>query len=72
MSLNLHDDFSNQNALGGSISAELYQDAAAYDEFFSRGDGATEWREWSLLATDGDTALLFLSLTSKVVHCLPV
>ncbi|TCD70634.1 hypothetical protein EIP91_002353 [Steccherinum ochraceum] len=48
----------NQNALGGSISAELYQDAAAYEEFFLKGDGATEWREWTLLATDGDTAAL--------------
>ncbi|THH29725.1 hypothetical protein EUX98_g4460 [Antrodiella citrinella] len=48
----------NQNALSGSFSTEIYQDALSYDEYFSKDKEASEWREWSLLATDGDTAAL--------------
>ncbi|KAL0950736.1 hypothetical protein HGRIS_007510 [Hohenbuehelia grisea] len=53
----------NQNALGGSVSIDTFQDAAALEDVIS--SQATEnWREWPLLATDGDLATL-LQLVSE-------
>lgn len=58
---------SNQNALGGQLPRELFQDAAALDELVAeqqqQGQGE-QWQEWSLLASDGDIAFL-LELVSE-------
>ena len=48
----------NQNAIGGSISGDLFQDAAALEEVLIEEADLLTWREWSLLSTDGDTAAL--------------
>ena len=62
---------SNYNSLGGPLHRELYQDAFALEESIiqqQQGDDpdapSEQWQEWSLLATDGDTAFL-LELTSE-------
>ncbi|KAI0786110.1 hypothetical protein C8Q75DRAFT_304194 [Abortiporus biennis] len=55
----------NQNALGGSISEDIFQDAAELEDTLTQQEGDTpEWREWSLLAVDGDAAAL-TELVSK-------
>ncbi|KZT22146.1 hypothetical protein NEOLEDRAFT_1138493 [Neolentinus lepideus HHB14362 ss-1] len=55
----------NQNALGGSFSSDVFQDASALEGICSQQDGV--WREWPLLATDGDVAaLLELAAECKV------
>ena len=46
---------SNQSALGGSLSSELFLDALQLHESFIEEGG---WREWSTCSTDGDTAAL--------------
>ncbi|KAJ7275459.1 hypothetical protein B0H12DRAFT_1087414 [Mycena haematopus] len=46
---------SNQNAIGGSIPRDTFQDAVALEDI-SIDDQS--WREWPLLSTDGDTAAL--------------
>jgi hypothetical protein len=56
--------FRNQNALGGNISSDLFQDANALEESLSQQDEDMPWREWSLLASDGDLAAL-IELTSE-------
>ncbi|RPD63262.1 hypothetical protein L227DRAFT_544094 [Lentinus tigrinus ALCF2SS1-6] len=59
---------SNQNVMGGQLPRELFQDAAALDELIAQQQQQhgqeEEWQEWSLLATDGDTAFL-LELASE-------
>ncbi|TBU34929.1 hypothetical protein BD311DRAFT_828299 [Dichomitus squalens] len=62
---------SNYNSLGGQLHRELFQDASALEELIvqqQQGDGLNapheQGQEWSLLATDGDTAFL-LELTSE-------
>ncbi|KAH9081834.1 hypothetical protein EDB83DRAFT_588048 [Lactarius deliciosus] len=45
----------NQNALGGSIVQDLFQDATSLDTLCRDRDG---WREWPLSASDGDLAML--------------
>ncbi|KAF9523601.1 hypothetical protein CPB83DRAFT_821291 [Crepidotus variabilis] len=52
----------NQNALGGSIEQDTFQDALLLLEEMDFGDDS--WREWPLAATDGDCAAL-ISLTSN-------
>jgi oxalate---CoA ligase len=52
----------NQNAIGGSVSRDIFHDAAALEEISMEQDGV--WREWPLLATDGDMAAL-LELVSE-------
>lgn len=47
---------SNQNAMGGSIPRDTYQDAVALLESAQAAEEA--WREWPLTATDGDTVAL--------------
>ncbi|KAI0762701.1 hypothetical protein C8Q74DRAFT_1371700 [Fomes fomentarius] len=55
---------SNQNALGGPLASELFQDAAALDDLIAQQDGNERGQEWSLLASDGDTAFI-LELASE-------
>lgn len=66
---------SNQNAMGGQLPRELFQDAAALDELIAvqqTQQVGEQWQEWSLLATDGDTAfLLELASEKKVRFPLP-
>ncbi|KAI0095273.1 hypothetical protein BDY19DRAFT_917063 [Irpex rosettiformis] len=56
----------NQNAIGGFIPAELFQDACALEEGLcsSRQNYSLPWRVWPLTASDGDTAAL-LELVSE-------
>lgn len=56
---------SNQNALGGAMSADLYQDAAALEDMLNQGD--VSWREWPLVANDGDVAALIELVSSEQV-----
>ena len=55
----------NQNAIGGSIPGDTFQDAATFEEL-SVGDGG-EWREWPLLTTDGDTAAMIQLVSQNKV-----
>ncbi|KAK7019694.1 hypothetical protein VNI00_017994 [Paramarasmius palmivorus] len=55
----------NQNALHGSISRDLYQDASALRELSVQQDGV--WREWPLLATDGDLATIIQLISDDKV-----
>ncbi|KAJ7770882.1 hypothetical protein DFH07DRAFT_805534 [Mycena maculata] len=54
----------NQNAIGGSISSDTFQDATALEEI-SVDDQA--WREWPVLSTDGDTAALIQLVSDNKV-----
>lgn len=45
----------NQNAIAGPIHRDVFQDAAALEDLSSTQD---TWREWPLVATDGDVASL--------------
>ncbi|KAJ7042665.1 hypothetical protein C8F04DRAFT_1390618 [Mycena alexandri] len=54
----------NQNAIGGSIPHDTFQDAAALEDI-SVDDQA--WREWPLLSTDGDTAALIQLVSDNKV-----
>ena len=53
--------FRNQNALGGSIPQELFNEATTLDALYGQQEA---WREWPLRASDGDLAML-LQLTSE-------
>jgi hypothetical protein len=46
---------SNQNATGGSIPRDTFQDGSALETLCEQ-EGS--WREWPLLASDGDLAAL--------------
>ncbi|KAJ3853299.1 hypothetical protein EV368DRAFT_39211 [Lentinula lateritia] len=52
----------NQNALHGIIHRDTFQDAASLEELSAQQENV--WREWPLLATDGDLASL-LQLVSE-------
>ncbi|KDQ54862.1 hypothetical protein JAAARDRAFT_352005 [Jaapia argillacea MUCL 33604] len=52
----------NQNLVGGLIPRDTFQDASALEDIST---DQVDWREWPLLATDGDCAAL-LELTSDV------
>ncbi|KAF7340022.1 B-block-TFIIIC domain-containing protein [Mycena venus] len=54
----------NQNAIGGSIPHDTFQDAAALEDI-STDDHS--WREWPLLSTDGDTAALIQLVSDNKV-----
>lgn len=43
---------------------DLFSDAQTLEELLTQEDEATAWREWSLLASDGDIAAL-LELVSE-------
>ena len=80
------------NALGGSLSAELFQDASTYEESISQRDrpqeaqkdgeqperqpqdrdDGNEWREWPLVASDGDTAALIELVSQNRVGFVPL
>lgn len=61
----------NQNALGGPVSADLFQDAAALEDTSAQQEDP--WREWPLLATDGDCAgLIQLVSENKVLRLGPL
>ncbi|KAJ7124740.1 hypothetical protein C8R43DRAFT_31912 [Mycena crocata] len=55
----------NQNALGGSIPYDTFQDATALEDISI--DDQT-WREWPLLSTDGDTAALIQLVSDNKVR----
>jgi len=60
---------SNQNALGGSIHQDVFQDATTLDTLCRYRDG---WREWPLSASDGDLAMLAQMTSEGLVshiHC---
>ncbi|KAI0662526.1 hypothetical protein C8Q70DRAFT_908850 [Cubamyces menziesii] len=54
----------NLNALGGQLPREVFQDASALEELLSQQEDPLQWQEWSLLASDGDTAFV-IELTSE-------
>ena len=56
----------NANALGGSIAGETFHDALSLDGL-CRGQEGTDWREWPLLAADGDLAMLIQATSSGTV-----
>ncbi|SJL05812.1 uncharacterized protein ARMOST_09148 [Armillaria ostoyae] len=56
----------NLAALGGSISSDLFQDAAGLEEDLTAGESDT-WREWPLTATDGDSAALIQLVSDNKV-----
>ncbi|KAK0198496.1 hypothetical protein F5146DRAFT_1158718 [Armillaria mellea] len=56
----------NLAALGGSISSDLFQDAAGLEEDLATGENDT-WREWPLTATDGDSAALIQLVSDNKV-----
>ncbi|KAH9835845.1 uncharacterized protein C8Q71DRAFT_99456 [Rhodofomes roseus] len=49
---------SNQNAIGGSMPQDVFQDAAALEDVLGQDEDPDAWREWSLLSSDGDMAAL--------------
>jgi oxalate---CoA ligase len=57
--------FRNQNALGGPIPQELFNEATALDTLYKHQES---WKEWSLRASDGDLAML-LQMTSEGLVC---
>lgn len=61
---------SNITSLGGSFQSDVFHDAIAQEEELHADDeDESDWREWSLLATDGDVAaLLELVSDGKVQH----
>lgn len=56
----------NLAALGGSISSDLFQDAAGLEEDLAGGECDT-WREWPSMATDGDSAALIQLVSDNKV-----
>ncbi|KAF5377206.1 hypothetical protein D9615_006321 [Tricholomella constricta] len=55
----------NQNAIGGSIPRDTFQDAVSLEEMSLQDDS---WREWPLLATDGDSAALIQLVSENKVE----
>ncbi|KAJ7071454.1 hypothetical protein C8F01DRAFT_1110582 [Mycena amicta] len=55
----------NSNAIGGSIPRDTFNDALALEDISTNDDS---WREWPLLATDGDTAALLQLVSDNKVH----
>jgi len=58
---------SNQNALGGSIPQEVFQDATTLDVLYQQ----EAWREWPLRASEGDLAML-AQITSEDLVSRPI
>ena len=59
---------SNQNAIGGSVPQDVFQDAAALDDVLRQGEDPDAWREWSLLSSDGDMAALLNMVSNNKVR----
>ncbi|KAG6814043.1 hypothetical protein H0H92_003893 [Tricholoma furcatifolium] len=55
----------NQNAIGGAIPRDTFQDAIALEELSLQDN---TWREWPLLATDGDSAALIQLVSDNKVE----
>ena len=55
----------NQNAIGGPVSRDTFNDAAALQELLRQEH---DWREWPLLATDGDAAALMQAISTNKVR----
>lgn len=57
--------------LGGSLPRDLFSDAISFDELLSQPEpeDGPDWREWSLLAVDGDAAAL-IELVSENKVCV--
>ncbi|KAF9056480.1 hypothetical protein BJ165DRAFT_1433822 [Panaeolus papilionaceus] len=55
----------NQNAIGGNIAREVFQDATALLEAIGPMDRS--WHEWPLTATDGDCATLIQLVSENKV-----
>lgn len=60
-----HNPHSNQNALGGNIEHDTFQDAILLLDEMDPSDDT--WREWPLTATDGDCATLVQLVSQKQV-----
>lgn len=61
----------NQALLKGPMPRETFRDASFLEELWTeRDEGGTEWREWPLLATDGDTAALIELVSENKVSSL--
>ncbi|KAF8640756.1 hypothetical protein AX17_000406 [Amanita inopinata Kibby_2008] len=56
---------SNQNAIGGTIPRDTFQDAVSLEELAHEDNS---WREWPLLATDGDAAALVQCVSENKVQ----
>ncbi|PFH54764.1 hypothetical protein AMATHDRAFT_52646 [Amanita thiersii Skay4041] len=55
----------NQNAIGGTVPRDTFQDAASLEELAYHDNN---WREWPLLATDGDTAALVQAVSDGKIE----
>ncbi|KAF9015475.1 hypothetical protein BDQ17DRAFT_1386204 [Cyathus striatus] len=55
----------NQNAIGGIMSRDVYQDAVALDDLALADHN---WREWPFTATDGDSAALIQLVSDNLVE----
>lgn len=51
--------------MGGPIPPDTFQDAVALEEMSEEQD---IWREWPLLATDGDSAALIQLISENKVN----
>jgi len=52
-------DFRNQGLLNGSIPRATFRDASSLEELWiEQEEDEVGWREWPLLASDGDMAAL--------------
>lgn len=60
--------YSNQNAIGGSVPRDIFQDAAALEDVLRQDDDPDAWREWSMLSSDGDMAALLNLVSANKVH----
>ncbi|KAI0067924.1 hypothetical protein BV25DRAFT_1819394 [Artomyces pyxidatus] len=56
----------NQNAIGGSVSRDTFQDAATLESLCR--DQEEAYREWPLLASDGDLAMLVEAASNGQVN----
>ncbi|KAF7306563.1 B-block-TFIIIC domain-containing protein [Mycena indigotica] len=55
----------NNNAIGGSVPRDTFNDATALEDISAVDDS---WREWPLVATDGDSAALIQLVSDNKVH----
>jgi hypothetical protein len=66
---NVDSDARNQNALGGSIPTDTFQDAAALELLSEQHEDM--WKDWPLLATDGDMVTLLQIVSENKVPTYP-
>ena len=59
----------NQALLKGPMPRETFRDASSLEEFWiEQDDEDNEWREWPLLASDGDMAALIELVSENKVR----